>query len=51
MSLHTITLNGENLLLFLAPVDWSEGVAIKLLPEGSKDWDDTLFKLTGVGVH
>jgi hypothetical protein len=28
MSLHTITLNGESLLLFLAPVDWAEGVAI-----------------------
>jgi hypothetical protein len=28
MSLHTISLNGESLLLFLAPVDWAEGVAI-----------------------
>ncbi len=28
MSLHTITFNGESLLLFLAPVDWAEGVAI-----------------------
>jgi len=28
MSLHSITLNGESVLLFLAPVDWAEGVAI-----------------------
>jgi len=28
VSLHSITLNGESLLLFLAPVDWVEGVAI-----------------------
>jgi hypothetical protein len=28
-----------------------ENGALKLLPEGVKDWDDTLFRLTGVGVH
>jgi hypothetical protein len=28
-----------------------ESGALKLLPEGVKDWDDTLFRLTGVGVH
>jgi len=28
-----------------------ENGLIKLLPEGAKDWDDTLFRLTGVGVH